>query len=99
MSPEEAVQRYQIPRPAGSRTVVMTFTGDVSLDSDRTLDASEIEDKGLRELRSVQISTDADGHTVAVVGMNGDGCARLSSPAWKRKGEDKKASILLDVQT
>jgi hypothetical protein len=99
LTPDEAVTRYQIPRPAGSRALAMTFIGDVSLDRDRTLDASAMEAQGLDYLRSVQITTDAEGRTMAVVGMNTDGCARLSSPKWRKKGEDRSAVVLLDVQT
>jgi hypothetical protein len=99
MTPEEAVARYEIPRPAGSRTLVMTFEGSVTLDSDRTLDASVMDANGLDHVRSVQVSTDAEGRTIAVVGIASDGCARLSSPKWKKKGADKSASVLLDVKT
>ena len=99
LTPEDAVARFQIPRPAGSRALVMTFVGDVSLETDRTLDASAIEAQGLDYLRSVQVTTDPEGHTMAVVGMTTDGCARLSSPKWRKKGADRNADVLLDVQT
>jgi hypothetical protein len=99
MTPEQAVERYEIPRPAGSRVLALTFTGNVQLDSDRTLDASDADAKGLENVRSVQVTTDPDGKTVAVVGIAGDGCARLSAPRWKKKGEDQRADVLLDVQT
>jgi hypothetical protein len=98
MTPEQAVERFEIPRPAGSRTLVLTFTGAVELDSDRTLDASEIQAKGLGNIRSVQVSTDPDARTIAVVGITGEGCARLSSPRWKKKGTSEKADVLLDVE-
>jgi hypothetical protein len=99
MTPEQVIERYEIPRPAGSRALVLTFTGSVELDSDRTLDASMVDAKGLEEIRSVQVTTDQDGRTVAVVGLAGDGCARLGSPRWKKKGVDERADVLLDVQT
>ena len=99
MTPDEAVARYQIPRPAGSRALALTFVGDVSLDRDRTLDASAMEAQGLDYLRSVQVTTDPEDRTIAIVGMNTDGCARLSSPKWKQKGSDRSAVVLLDVQT
>ena len=73
--------------------------GDVSLDRDRTLDASAMEAQGLDYLRSVQVTTDPEDRTIAIVGMNTDGCARLSSPKWKQKGSDESAVVLLDVQT
>jgi hypothetical protein len=99
LTPEEAVERYEIPRPAGARAVAMTFEGSFTLDSDRTLDASVMEANGLDHLRSVQITTDPEGRLVAVVGIADDGCARLSSPNWKKKGADRNAKVLLDLQT
>jgi hypothetical protein len=99
MTPEQAVESYQVPRPAGSRVIVLTFTGSVELDSDRLLDASDADAAGLDDVRSVQLTTDPDGRTVALVGIAGDGCARLSAPRWKKKGVDRRVDVLLDVQS
>ena len=94
LSPEEAVLRYEIPRPAGTRALALRFEGTVELDSDRALDAAALDGLGVRNMRSVQVSTSPDGKTVAIVGIAGEGCARLSSPRWKRRSVE----VLLDIQ-
>jgi hypothetical protein len=94
LSPDEAVQTFQIPRPAGTRAVALRFEGTVELDSDRSFDADALDDIGVRNLRSVQVSSGPDGRTIAVVGVAGEGCARLSSPRWARRNAD----VLLDIQ-
>jgi hypothetical protein len=98
LTPEEAIERYQIPRPAGSRTVVLTFDAPVELDSSRSLDDSALEGLGLQNVRSVHVA-EADGQLVAIVGVAGEGCARLSSPRWKKRGGDRSADVLLDIET
>jgi hypothetical protein len=98
LSPDVAVQTLQVPRPAGTRALVLRFENAVELDSDRSFDADTLDDLGVRNLRSIQVSSGPDGRTTAVIGVAGDGCARLSAPRWERRRPPDSADVLLDVE-
>jgi hypothetical protein len=99
-TPREAAARFGISRPTGSRALVLTLDGQVELSANQEIDSSQLDAEGVESLRSVQVFvTEADGLTRAVIGIRGDGCARLESRQWAKKGRDKRTAIWVDVQT
>lgn len=98
-TPREAAARFDIARPTGGRALVLTLDGQVELGANQAIDASQLDAEGVGTLRSVQVFvTEADGLTRAVIGIRGDGCARLESRQWAKKGRDRQTAIWVDVQ-
>jgi hypothetical protein len=53
----------------------------------------------MRALKSVDIRRDSSGVTHAVIGVTGEGCARLNAPEWRHGPDDiTTASVILDVR-
>lgn len=99
-TPREAAARFGITRPTGGRALVITLDGQVELGANQAIDSSQLDAEGVGTLRSVQVFvTEADGLTRAVIGVRGEGCARLESRQWGRKGRDKRTAIWVDVQS
>jgi len=94
----EARETYDLRRVGGTRALVVTFEGPVSIDRNSFIELSELEAAGNESLRSVDIIGGDDGDVRAVIGVRGEGCAALSAPKWKKKGADKQARVYLDVK-
>jgi hypothetical protein len=92
LSPREAAKRYQVDQPTGGRALVLTFKGPISAGP---------QDPGtvrLPAIRSLDVSTGKDGLVRAVLGIRGQGCARLSATGWEGAGPGETAEIELDVR-
>jgi hypothetical protein len=94
LRPNQAVSRYGVERPEGDRAIVLTFDGAMNLRSDITPQLP-----GLVTLASVEARKDEDGVIHAVVGVNGDGCARLVANEWRNGSDDTtEAKLVLDIR-
>jgi hypothetical protein len=93
ISPGKAASLYGITRPVGDRALVITFDGPI------TVGIPKVGIPGLRAIESVDVRRDTSGVAHAVIGVSGDGCARLNVPDW-RSGADKvpTADVLIDVR-
>jgi hypothetical protein len=92
MPPAQAAERFGVERPTGGRALVVTFDGPVVINSDNAVDA------GLLRARSIDVRMGEDEVLRAIVGVRGQGCARLVAPEWGRPGDDPTARILLSIQ-
>jgi hypothetical protein len=92
MPPAQAVERFGVERPTGGRSLVVTFQGPVIIRSDNLVDG------GLPSIRSVDVRMGEDDVLRAVVGVRGNGCARLVAPEWGQVGDDPTAKVLLSIQ-
>lgn len=91
--PGRAASRYGVDRPNGDRALVITFDGPLALR------AAMSARPGLAALASVEARTDDDGVVHAVIGIEGDGCARIVADDW-RDGTDRTttAKLVIDVR-
>lgn len=93
LRPGRAASRYGVATPEGDRALVITFDGPLSLRS--AMEARP----GLTSLASLEARTDDEGLVHAVIGVAGDGCARLVANDW-RDGSDRttQAKLIVDIQ-
>ncbi len=93
LRPARAASRYDVTMPAGDRALVITFDGPIALRTDIA------ERPGLTALASVAARTDDDGVVHAVLGIAGDGCARLVANDWRNGDDDTTtAKLVVDIQ-
>jgi hypothetical protein len=93
LRPARAASRYDVTMPDGDRALVITFDGPIALRSDIATRP------GLTALASVAARTDGDGVVHAVLGITGDGCARLVANDWRNGGDDTTtAKLIVDIQ-
>lgn len=92
LKPAEAVERYGVTRPVGTRALVVTFRGPAYIRSEN------LESTDLKAIRSVDVRMGQDVVLRAIIGVRGKGCARLSSPAWAKDKAQTEAEVLLDVR-
>jgi len=94
MRPNRAASRYGVETPEGDRALVLTFDGAMNLRSDIAA-----QQPGLATLASVEAREDDDGVIHAVVGINGDGCARLVANDWRSGSDDTtEAKVVIDIR-
>jgi hypothetical protein len=94
LRPNQAATRYDVERPDGDRAIVLTFDGAMNLRNDIALQRP-----GLAALASVEAREDDEGTIRAVVGINGDGCARLVANEWRNGSDDTtEAKLVLDIR-
>jgi hypothetical protein len=93
LRPGRAASRYDMDTPDSDRALVITFDGPLNLR------AAMSERPGLATLASFEARTDADGVVHAVLGIEGDGCARIVANDW-RDGSDgtTTAKLVIDVR-
>jgi hypothetical protein len=93
LRPARAASRYDVDTPTGDRALVITFDGPINLR------AAMSAQPPLTSVGSLTARTDADGVVHAIVGIEGDGCARLVANDW-RNGDDSTttARLLIDIQ-
>jgi hypothetical protein len=93
LRPARAASRYDVATPDGDRAIVLTFDGPMSLRS--ALSARP----GLSALASLEAKADDEGVVHAVVGVQGDGCARLVANDWRTGSDDTaEAKLVIDVR-
>jgi hypothetical protein len=94
LRPARAATRYDMETPAGDRALVLTFDGPMNL---RQTGLSGR--PGFVTLASVEAQTDAEGVVHALVGINGDGCARLVANDWRNGSADTtEAKLVIDIR-
>ena len=79
--------------------LALSMEPSIAIDANRTIDTASLDAEAVAALRSVEAFTGEDGVSRVLVGVRGDGCARLSSPQWKTAGADRRALIQVDVQS
>lgn len=89
----DVTERFGLPPPsAGDRAIVVTFDGPVGL-------PSPIESEpALGIIKDLLVHEGTDGLVRAVVGVTGDGCHRLSAPAWSFGAAPQEVEVILDVR-
>lgn len=93
LRPARAASRYDVDMPSGDRALVVTFDGPLNL---RSAMAAQ---PGLRVIGSLGARTDDDGVVHAVIGVTGDGCARLVANDWRNGDDDTTtAKLVVDIQ-
>lgn len=93
LRPGRAASRYDVATPVGDRALVISFDGPLSLR--QPISARP----GLTALESVEARVDDEGVVHAVLGISGDGCARIIATDW-RDGSDRTtaAKLVIDVR-
>lgn len=93
LRPGRAASRYDVATPDGDRALVITFDGPLDLR------AAMSARPGLTALASVEAKADGDGVVHAVLGISGDGCARILANDW-RDGSDRTttAKLVIDIR-
>lgn len=93
LRPAKAASRYDVETPAGDRALVITLDGPISLR------AAISAQPGLAALTSLDARVDADGIVHAVLGITGDGCARVVANDWRDGGESTTtAKLVIDIR-
>lgn len=93
MSPGKASSSLGVTRPLGDRAIVVTFDGPI------TPANTMVGQPGMQALQSVDIRRDDSGVTHAVIGVSGDGCARLNAPEWRDGSDDTTtATVVLEIR-
>ena len=93
LKPARAASRYDMDTPDGDRAIVLTFDGAMNI---REAVAAR---PGLVTLASVEAQADDEGVVHALVGINGDGCARLVANDWRNgSAETTEAKLVIDIR-
>jgi hypothetical protein len=82
----------------GDRAIVVTFDGPVDTSVGQEIDQLLLEPEGVTTIRTIDMFEGEDGKVRTVIGIRGEGCVRMSSLGWTRKGTAKNARIFLDVE-
>ncbi len=82
---------------SGDRAIVVTFDGPVDTTVGQEIDQLLLEPEGVTAIRTIDMFEGEDGNVRTVIGLRGDGCVRMSSLGWTKKGTARNARILLDV--
>jgi hypothetical protein len=93
LRPARAADLYGVSRPTGERALVLSFDRPITLRA--PMDAQP----GLPALASLETIEDEDGLVHMVIGIQGDGCVRMSGLDW-RDGSDltTSAEIVIDFR-
>ncbi len=93
LRPGRAASRYDVATPRGDRALVITFDGPLNLR------AAMSARPGLTALASFEARADDEGVVHAVLGISGDGCARIIATDW-RDGSDRTttAKLAIDIR-
>lgn len=92
LSPSRAASRYGVSRPPGDRAVVLTFDGPL------TINSPLVGGPSMRALQSVDVRRDGDGVVHAVMGIDGDGCVRMTASGWDADDRSTTAEVVLEVR-
>ena len=98
LTPSEVRETYGLDDLAGQRMLVLTFDGAITITSNSRIDAAELESSGTPSIRTVRIFDGDGGDVRAVIGLRGDGCARLAAPKWKDKKDDPSVKVFVDIE-
>ncbi|MFV2062317.1 MAG: hypothetical protein ACC726_02245 [Chloroflexota bacterium] len=98
MDIKEARQQFNLTRLPGQRAIVITFDGPAKNIADQIADARSLELDGAQAVRTVQMFVGEDGKVRTVIGVRGDGCAKMTAPLWKKKGKTERAKIFLSIE-
>jgi len=91
--PARAASRYDVAMPSGDRALVITFDGPLALRTDISAQP------GLTALSSLTARADDEGVVHAVLGIEGDGCARLVANDWRTGDDDTStAKLIIDIK-
>jgi hypothetical protein len=93
MRPNRAATQFEVDKPVGDRALVLTFDGAMGLREDTSARP------GLATIASVEARKDDAGVVHAVVGVTGDGCARLVANDWRTGSDDTtEAKLVVDIR-
>lgn len=93
LRPNRAASRYDVATPGGDRALVITFDGSLNLRA--PISARP----GLTSILTLEARTDDEGEVHAVVGVEGDGCARIVANDWRSGSDDTTtAKLVIDVR-
>jgi len=98
METKQARDQFGLARLPGGRAIVITFDGPVRLTVDQVADARSLEPEGVQGVRSVQMFRGKDGKVRTVIGVRGEGCARMKAPLWKKKSKTERSKIFLEIE-
>jgi hypothetical protein len=97
-TPREARSAYGATLVSGSRAIVVTFDGPLDITVGQQIDQLLLEPEGMTQIRTIDMFEGEDGKVRTVIGIRGDGCARMSSLGWTKKGTARNARVYLDVE-
>lgn len=93
IKPAKAVAQYGVAAPTGGRALVVTFDGPI------TLRAPMSAQPELTAVKSLEARRDADGVVHLVIGVEGEGCARMLANDWRDGSEETMtAQLAIDVR-
>ena len=88
-----------IGRVQGDRALLITFDGPLSISANAQIEQAELEDRGIEQIRRVQLFESPPGKVRTVIGIKGDSCARLGSVFWGNQKKPRDNSrVVLDVE-
>jgi len=92
MDPKAVSSTYGLAKPPGDRALVISFEGPVTITQPQSAALS------LATMQSLDMEMDSSGILRAVIGVNGQGCGRLSAPNWADGTATSTVDIVIDVK-
>jgi hypothetical protein len=93
VQPRRVGIRFGFVQPSSNRALAVSFDGPVVIRQGIQVDDMD----GVDTAASIQIDMDEDTARV-IVGVNGDGCARMAAPEWVRGSSAGEAFLTIDVR-
>jgi hypothetical protein len=88
-----------IGRVQGDRALLITLDGPLSISANAQIEQAELEDRGIEQIRRVQLFEFPPGKVRTAIGMKGDSCARLGSVFWGNQKKPRDNSrVVLDIE-
>jgi hypothetical protein len=94
LQPSRVERRFGLPQPSGDRALVIGFDGPVAV-----RERIAVEDPNeLQAVRSILVDMDDDQVARVIVGVDGEGCARIDSPSWIPGESSDEVQLTIDVR-
>lgn len=98
ITPRQARETYGLSRLPGDRAAVITFEGPLQVTVNSTIPTDALDGEGMASMRQIEVFDAEDGNVKAVVGVRGEGCARLMASRWGKKKPKQTANLFFDVR-
>ena len=92
MDPKAVSATYGLAKPPGDRALVVSFNGPI------TINQPFNETLAMTAMQSMDVEMDSGNVVRAVIGVNGQGCGRLSAPTWADGTATDTVDIIIDVK-
>jgi hypothetical protein len=93
LNPNRVEDRFGFSEPEGDRALAVSFDGPVVIR--QGIDVDDMD--GVDAASSIEIDMDGDVARI-VVGVNGEGCARMAAPEWTQGSTADEAFLTIDIR-